>query len=138
MICSFFAATGATSKNPVSFCHGRRSRKATTSTQYLNAPTKMRTSELAAVRFVGWFSTAGAGGCGSRFVPRWFFGVFFWVVFFGSLNRYIPSKDVNKGCLHPDFLWEDNYVCQNGVRFPGERLVFFLPFVFGFTDRQLT
>ena len=67
-------------------------------------------------------------------MPRWFFGVFFsWGgVFFGSANRYIPSKDVKDVCM-PDFLCEDKYVCQNEVRFLGKDLSFcFFPFVFGF------
>lgn len=73
-----------------------------------------------AVSLVGT-SAAGAGSWGLRFVPRWFQRVFFCFFVFFWFSKQVHSFKGCKGCLHPDFLWEDNYVCQNGVRFPGEK-----------------
>lgn len=118
-------------KNRCFFCHGRRSRKATTSTQYLNAPTKMRTSEVAAVSLVvGWFSTAGAGSWGSRFRAALVFQrVFFSSCVFWFIKQVhcTCSKDVRVVCTRIFFGKISMFVRMKFV-FPVKDLSFF-PFV---------
>ena len=90
-----------------------------------------------AVSLVGT-SAAGAGSWGLRFVPRWFQRVCFcFFVFFGSVNRYIPSKDVKVVCTRIFFGKITMFVRMEFV-FPVKKTCLFIPFVFGFTDGPLT